>query len=429
MAKHLIIGASAAPPPEPLAPRAANNNDAAHILVRLLLRALRRFKWVFAASVVLGMAVGFFIFLTKPLTYRAYATMELLGFNEGFMNMQQVDTQANTGQYNASQMNIQTQLRILESNSLRAQVLQRIEESSVPSLNPTNMEFARLRRILQPEVNNPINNARTAARWATRTFSARAVPGTRIIALNCESTSPDIAAAFLNTMANEFILQSMQSRTLSAQKTAQWLSTQTEEARLRLQEAENKLQEYIRGPGSLFAAETETLTASRLRSVQADLAAAQTERIRAQNRAEMARQASPDVLGSLFNEDSIRSLQTRKGVLEQELAALLQKVTSEHPKARQLQAQIQTVSEAIATEQKRLRDKLDSELVTIQKKSRCCKAPTTARMARWLACPTAPRNIRLSSGRRRWRAKPMFRCCSRATRPTWFPRCPPPTSA
>lgn len=104
-----------------------------------------------------------------------------------------------------------------------------------------------------------MRSTREAISIAAATVHASAVPGTRIIAVSCESTNPDIAAGFLNALATDYAAQSSEICSVNAQKTAQWLAWQIDETKARLGDAERKLQDFERKTGVAFIGEQQTL--------------------------------------------------------------------------------------------------------------------------------------------------------------------------
>src|SRR5438309_4923191 len=69
---------------------------------------------LFLFLLVGALAATTYVILQTP-EYSASSTVELVGFNQSFMNMNQVDPQAGTDMTTASASNIQTQTRILTS--------------------------------------------------------------------------------------------------------------------------------------------------------------------------------------------------------------------------------------------------------------------------------------------------------------------------
>lgn len=320
-----------------------------------------RWKWFILALAVLGAGVGFAWFLFTPQMYSATATLELQGFNESFMGMNIVDPQAGTGNYSPTVLNLQTQIRILESASLRRPVWERLERETAPMVVLPIGIFARLRRLIGSDEKDPLQSMRTGLELASFNFNARIVPGTRIIALNTESTNPEIAANFVNTLANEYMSQNIQFRASNAQKTTQWLAGQVEETKYRLEQAEAKLQEFIRTSGLVFVSDQNTLTDSKLRQLQGELSSIQSDRIEKQTRYELLKNSPADSLPDVFDDVNLRNAQQELARLKRERQVLLTTLTPAHRKVQLLDAEIAAVEPTVRKEREDALRRIRSE--------------------------------------------------------------------
>ena len=143
-----------------------------------------------------------------------------------------------------------------------------MQSDSVP-LAPTGRDiFSRLRQRIHPATQDPLEAGRTGLYFATNTLNARPVNKTRLIELSCESTSPDVAAQFLNAMAAEFVEDASRSRMQTAQKTAEWLAAQIEETKSRVQESEEQLRDFVQASGNVFAGQDATLDDTKLSATE-----------------------------------------------------------------------------------------------------------------------------------------------------------------
>lgn len=309
-----------------------------------------RNKWWVLSITLFGGGCGLVFYLTQPLVYRSATTIEMMGLNESFMGMNVVDPQAGTGNYSATALNLQTQLRIIESGSLRGPVMERLERETTPVLPPQGGNLAKLRAWFNPDSQDPLKSMKAALAMANGTLTARIVPQTRIIAVTCESTNPEIAASFLNTLAAEYLSQNLQIRSTNSQKTTQWLAGQIEETKVRLEQAESRLQDFVRKSGSTFIGDQETLAASKLSRLKSDLAGIQAERISKQARYDAVRTAPLETLGDILQDPNLQANQNTLGGLRRERMVLTMTYTPEHPKVKRLDVQIAEVENAMQRE-------------------------------------------------------------------------------
>lgn len=295
---------------------------------------LRRYWLLLIALIIIGAAAGFTSVVFSSPMYRTRLLLEVQSVNEAFAR-NSMDAMA----FDATEVGIQTQINILRSGSFLRRGADRLQET-VP-LAPTGRDlFSRLRDRVHPATRDPLENTRRGLTTALSTFDARPVNRTRLIELSCESTSPDVAAQFLNSMAAEFVDDTVRSRMQSSQKTSEWLSAQIEETKSKMQESEERLREFVQASGNLFAGKDVTLDDTKLTQLKAESAKVQAERIAKQTKYELVLKSPPESLPDILDDTVLRGYQQQIGTLKREKAALETVFTAKHEKVRKLDVQI-----------------------------------------------------------------------------------------
>jgi polysaccharide biosynthesis transport protein len=317
----------------------------------------RRYWQVFAAHklfvvvfALLGLGAGFAVFVPRSPVYSAATTLELLPINGAFMNMSAVDPMAISEGVSDATLNAQTQISIIKSSSILGPAAERMERENPSVLSPPSGPFSRIRSRLGVVPKEPVQAFQEAMQVAGKSLVVRLVPNTRIIEISCDSTIPEVAANYVNAIASEYQYHSNESRTRNAQNTSQWLAGQIEETKARLGDAEGKLQEFIRRSGNMFAGETEPLSSTKLKQLQVELAASQTDRINKQNLYEASLSRPVETLGGVSGQLNEYNAEIAK--LQGDLAELSTTYTANHPKVRQVQAHIAELEEARERERK-----------------------------------------------------------------------------
>jgi succinoglycan biosynthesis transport protein ExoP len=311
-------------------------------------RLLRKYWLLLAALMVLGAAAGFTSVVLSAPKYRSRLLLEVQNSSG---NLTKVGGGGGDSDAN-SEINIQTQISILQSGSFRAKGAERMQ-SETPPLAPTGRDiFSRLRQRIRPATQDPLEASRTGINVAMATFDARPVIRTRLIELTCESTSPEVAAQFLNSMAAEFSDDGARSRMQTAQHTSEWLAAQIEESKSKVQEAEEHLQDYVRASGNVFAGPGQdvTLEDTRLIQLKGELAKIQSERIAKQSRYELTKNSPPESLGEVLDNSVLRGYQGKLEGLKQDKVARETIYTSKDKKVQQIDAQIAAVEKAYDAE-------------------------------------------------------------------------------
>lgn len=314
---------------------------------------LKRYWLLLLCLLILGAAAGFAsIVLSSPL----YKTLLLMEVQNSTSGLPQAGAQVSA---ETSEVDIQTQVNILHSESFLRRGAERMQSETVP-LAPTGRDiFSRLRQRIHPVTQDPLEAARTGLNMAVRTFEARPVVRTRLIELSCESTSPDVAAQFLNAMAQEFVEDASHSRIQTAQKTSEWLAAQIEETKSRVQEAEEKLRDFVRASGNVFAGPDATLDDTKLSQLKGELARIQNERIARQTRYELTVKNPPESLAEVLEDSVLRGYKAQLEALKRDRSVLSITYTDKDKKIQKIDAQIALV-------QKSYQDELNSTVKRIK---------------------------------------------------------------
>jgi capsular exopolysaccharide synthesis family protein len=322
-------------------------------------------KLVLLAFLLLGAVAGTaYVTLQTPL-YDAAATVELVGLNQSFLGMNQVDPQAGTDSTTASVSNIQTQTRILTSRNLLNRVIDDMDREMMPVTTTPDTVFGKLHtrlfNYLRWGQNEPLAQSREAIRAAAKSVSAHGIGTSRLIEISCQSTSPQVAADFVNALARAHILQAQNARTNDTKKTSQWVDSQLEESKSRLQEAGEKLREFVQKSGMDFFPEQTTLADSKLRQLQVDVAGIQADRIAKQSRWELAKNAPAEDLPDVLNDATLQGLKSRLAELRTQLAPLTVTLTAENIRVKRIQSQINQTEQTLQKEEVATKKRLEAD--------------------------------------------------------------------
>lgn len=320
---------------------------------------LKRYWLLLLLLMALGAGAGFLsVVLSSPM-YKSRLLLEVqntggvLQKNEG-------------GDAETTDIDIQTEVNILRGETFLRRGADRMQAEAVPQVPTGRGIFSRLRQRLHPATQDPLEAGKTALNVAVQTFDARPVNRTKLIELICESTSPDTAAQFLNAMAAEFVDDSSRSRMQTAQRTTEWLAAQIEDTKQRVQEAEEKVQTFVRASGNVFAGPDATLDDTKLAELKGQLAKIQQERIFRQSRYELTQNNPPQSLAEVLDDGVLKAYQGQLESLKRDRAALTTTYTAKYEKVKKIDAQIEVVQKAydaeLASTVKRIKNDYEASL-------------------------------------------------------------------
>ena len=197
---------------------------------------LRRRKWLLALTVILGGIIGLVVLLPQTPVFRAETTIEVLDMNTGIVGMKDGFSANNP----TDATNLQTQVEIIGSASLQQRVVAKLVSSERTIEQPVD-RLEKLRRVLNLP-SKPLMSKEDILKDTSAGIAASASASNRIIRVDCDSSNPKVAADYVNTLADEFINERLESHWQATQRTSEYLTKQLEELKVRLMASEDALQ-------------------------------------------------------------------------------------------------------------------------------------------------------------------------------------------
>lgn len=246
---------------------------------------------------------------------------------------------------------LETQLIVLKSRSLAKRVIDRLRLDRVG-------EF----REIAAGISDPAIRSRQLAELLTNNLTVDLTRNARIVNVTYASTDPKLAADVVNTLCNEYISYTLDSRANSTQQARKWLADQMVEMRDKARTLGEDLMTYTRDNKIVQLGENQTITVERLSDLNKRVSEAMGERIKAETMYNMSRDpnTSIDALPPVLADPAIQTLNTNAAALRQNLAQLSATYTSASPKVQQVQQQLAEVEDQISTQKRRILANLET---------------------------------------------------------------------
>jgi len=273
-------------------------------------RILRRHKGTVILAAFLGVLAAVLFTLPQTPVYQGRTTLEIQDLNQEFMNLKQVSPVNEDSGTNALS-DIQTQIKILQSDLLADRTMAKLKIATPAGLKPQESRVTMWRRTLNLPEPAAVPAREAMLKACAKSLKVRVAGQTRIIELLADSTDPKIAAAFANTLASEYIDQNIEARWQMSQRTGDWLGRQLEDMRIKLERSEDGLQAYARQNSLLFTGDKQNVSEEKLRQLQSELSKAEADRVGVQSRYETTRTATPETLPDVVNDNNLRELQMK----------------------------------------------------------------------------------------------------------------------
>ncbi len=314
----------------------------------------RRATILTVVLVIFGLTV--FATLKEKRVYEARTVIEIQKENPDIPTLQelfQVD--------NISDTYLETQNRILKSESLARKVIEQLHLEQVPEFAPkaspapieptaqaVSADAAQL--FAAPEAAaTQVADDEVLKKFEDR-LGVEPMKRSRLIEVTFDSTDRQLAAKVVNTLASAYIDGNLEARWDASQKAADWLSQELERLKAKLEKSEDALQEYASRNGLLFLetdkGNTENIVVQQLRELQQQLTQAQADRIEKESFYRLVEKGDYSSIPGVFDDKLMQDLSERLAELERERARLIATFTADYPRVKEVQNQIDE-SEAV----------------------------------------------------------------------------------
>lgn len=262
---------------------------------------------------------------------------------------------------------VTSQVQVILSRDLARDViktlrLDQVEELSQPSELSLGALLARIGLGRDPTTASV--EERVMAAYFER-LSAYAIDRSRVIAIEFSSADPDLAARVANGIAERYLVSQQRARQEQARTAGQWLSGELDDLRGRVSEAEEAV-EAFRSKSNLFVgANNTTLSRQQLSDISTQVTQLRAQMVDAQAKANLIRnmlKSGQSIESSeIVNSEMVRRLSEQRMTLRAELAEQSSTLLPQHPRIRELRAQIADLDQQIRQEGERLVRTLEAD--------------------------------------------------------------------
>jgi succinoglycan biosynthesis transport protein ExoP len=192
-----------------------------------------------------------------------------------------------------------------------------------------------------------------------------AIDKSRVIAIDFNSADPNLAARVANSVAETYLNTQQSAKQDQTRAAGNWLAVEIDKMRTKVADAEAKVEEY-RAKSNLFVGSNNTsLPNQQLTEVNSQIAAARGQKAdleaRARQLRDQVRSGKPVESSDITNSDSMRRLVDQRTALRSQLAEQSATLLDQHPRIKELRAQIAEADRQIKIEGERLARQLDND--------------------------------------------------------------------
>ncbi len=336
------------------------------LLVPEILQVLRRRRWVIAGCTLAGLLLAIFYVLLCSPSYEALSQIEVSAANTNGLGL---DDAAKTLNSNDSTLRLQAGVKILQSNSLALEVMDRLG---------LGQDKAFAGRWAQPGDTKPSEWPADVRDHLLRRFqkglSVELIPKTDIVAIHFRARDPELAAAVVNVVVEKFRERSLRTSYESASQVSEWLSKQMEGLKTKVRVSQEQLATLDRTSGLLGQDETDNIVFGKLKQLDEQLTDQESDRIVKEARYRIAASGDPGLLASTVPDITLQALRTQQVGLRAQYAQLSSKYGSGYPKIIELADQMAAADAAVDRELTELRQRYRNDYEAALRSERMLRA-------------------------------------------------------
>src|SRR5947209_14401312 len=364
MAKALVEKAVAMPAPAVPAPIAAAPSG--DLDLRALGHVLTRKRGLIVAPTMLAAVIAIMAVNLVTPRYRSEARILIDGRENVFLRPNgERNEERNTVDAEA----VTSQVQLLLSRDLAREIIKKNKLAERPEFDPVLQGFSPLKSVLalfgigrDPLSLTP--EERVLEAYFDR-FTAYAVDKSRVVVVEFQSRDPELAARVANSIADGYLVLQQSARQDQAKSASQWLSREIENLRNKVSDAESRAEDF-RSRSSLFIGTNNTsLSNQQMGELNTQLSNARALKSDAESKArlirEMLQSGKPIEVSEVLNSAGIRRMSEERATLRGQLAEQSSTLLDNHPRIKELKAQVADYDRQIRDEASKISRSLESD--------------------------------------------------------------------
>ena len=264
---------------------------------------------------------------------------------------------------------VTSQVQLLLSRDLASEIIKKNKLAQLPEFDPVLGGLSPLKSLLalvgigrDPFSLTP--EERVLDAYFDR-YTAYAVDKSRVVVIEFQSLDPDLAARVANSIADAYLVLQQAARQDQAKSASQWLSGEIDNLRKKVADAESRVEDF-RSKSSLFVGTNNTtLSNQQMGELNTQLNNARALKSDAESKArlirEMLQSGKPIEASDVLNSELIRRLSEQRVTLRAQLAVQSSTLLDNHPRIKELKAQLGVLDTQIRDEASKVSRSLDND--------------------------------------------------------------------
>jgi succinoglycan biosynthesis transport protein ExoP len=387
-------------PPEPLShsstPAAAQSDG---LTLLDLWKILRRWRYVLLGITLVLLVAAILVCIFSTRRYEATGEIQVQKDSSDALGLDSLMGSEAAGGSDGLEANVtlQTQAKILESQTLGLQVIDQLHMAGTADFQSRFSPIGWALGLVSPKGvadprGAPLEASPRKRDHVFAVFKANTkvapVAGTRLIEVSYTSSDPKQAAAAVNSLIQGLVDYNFQTRYTATSEASEWLGKQLSDLRMDSEQLQRRVAELQRNSGVFtFGGEdiqgkgiAYSTILDQLQQATANLTQAQSNRVIRGALYEAAKSGDPEMIASLSNSSLIsgaspavgnslaliQTLRTQEATQKAAISEAAAKFGSAYPKLDEMRANLGSIEQSIRAEQDRLQHQTKSDFVVSQ---------------------------------------------------------------
>ena len=329
--------------------------------------ALWRARYAILRPTLIVALLTFGVVMMIPPKYQSEARVLIVGRDNVFLRPDADKDILDRG--TIDQDTITSQAQLMMSREVAGDVITKLELNKLPEFDPAIGGLSQWKSLLAfvGIIKNPLSmtpEERVLDAYYDR-LTVFPVEKSHVIVIDFLSENPELAARVANAIADAFLQRLAQAKQDQARNAGQWLSGEIETLRKKVADAEGKVEAFRAKSNLLVGPNNTQLSVQQLGDLNTQLATARAQKSDAEAKAKLIRDMlkSGDPINSsdILNSELIRRLSEQRVTLRAQLAEQSSTLLGNHPRIKELKAQIGDLDVQIRKEAETIARSLEND--------------------------------------------------------------------
>src|SRR5271156_3391592 len=344
--------------------------------LREYMRVLIKRKWMVVAVIVgIFMVIAIASLRQTPI----YDAVGRIAVNKADSNLISFKDSAPDTDYVYEQSDLDTEVRILQSDLMALQVIRQLNLDKRPEFGGRSDE--KQQNLVADPLQTDSNRTSALLGSFRSNLHVSLIPNTRIIEIHYNSTDPQLAANAVNTLAATYVEQNFKTKFESTMQASDWLSKQLVDLQMKVETSQEKLVRYQKEHEILGTDEKQNIITEKLAELNREMTMAESDRMQKEAVYRQTQTNDPVAIAAAIVSDTggggngatsglLDKLREQQANLRIQIADLSTQLGPSYPKVAQLNNQLKEIDRQLQSETNKAIDHLKGQyLAALQREN------------------------------------------------------------